>query len=91
MIETEQKLQDEITQLTIDKASLESDMVDLKYDLRVCEEKKSDLEDTISELEDHDYESDAFDLSTLVNQMKYEFFKENFDKINLEQLENLVK
>lgn len=29
--------------------------------------------------------------ATLVDQMKYDFFMENFDKISLEQLESLVK
>lgn len=86
---------------------MEQKLIELQEKIDELNDEIKDLKDEIDELKDEisDYETAMEDkdeeieslgsgelrFQILTEQMKYDFFIENFDKINLEQLENLVK
>lgn len=88
-MKTEQELIDEIEELKDALKDAESDLKDAEAEIEDLENKVDELETDLRNLEDE--EGRGFDLSSLTDKMKYDFFRENFDKISLEQLESLVK
>lgn len=87
-MKTETELLDEIKGLQADLKYSESELRDAKGEIRDLEDKVGGLKYEIDEILNADPEPQY---PTLNDQTKYDFFIENFDKITLEQLENLVK
>lgn len=88
MTNKEQDLLDTISDLRSDCEQYKASIREQKDEIEELEGKVDDLEDELQGYEDHESEPE---FSSLNDQTKYDFFIENFDKINLEQLENLVK
>ena len=89
---TKEELIDKVIEIDECNTGLEDEIYDLNIDIENMTDELEDYEDGYSEYEVEQIEKKVvFPRSeiTMVEQMKFDFLKENWDNITLEQLEEL--
>lgn len=82
--------EEQIEELEGEIQDLKIEIIDLKNEVAEKEDQIHELDEQVTALESQLNDKENPDFGSLVENMKYEYFMEHFDKFTQEQLEQIV-